>query len=220
MLRDPKEIIIEGKPLSEILALHRKWWQGEEGGSRAVLRDADLSDADLSDADLRGAVLRDADLRDADLRDADLRDAVLRGADLSDADLRDADLRGADLRGADLSDADLRDAVLRDAVLRDAVLRDADLDIPFTPDPGLINRVAAAALQPGALKMDNWHTCESTHCIAGWAVTLHPEGKLLERFTTTYLAARLLLGDEAAEHFFDGNEEAAAYLEKFLPEAG
>jgi hypothetical protein len=33
----------------------------------------------------------------------------------------------------------------------------------------MASRVINAALNPGALNMTNWHTCETTHCIAGWA---------------------------------------------------
>ena len=42
--------------LSEILDLHKKWLNDEEGGARADLRSADLSSADLRSADLRYAV--------------------------------------------------------------------------------------------------------------------------------------------------------------------
>ena len=75
--------------LKQILELHKKWLNNEDGGERA---------------DLRGADLRRADLRDADLRDADLSGAYLSGAYLSGADLRDAYLSGADLSGAYLWD--------------------------------------------------------------------------------------------------------------------
>ena len=98
---------MEANELKKILELHTKWLNGEEGGKRA----------DLSDADLSGADLRRADLSDADLSGADLRWANLSGADLSDADLSGADLRRADLRRADLSGADLRRADLRKADL-------------------------------------------------------------------------------------------------------
>ena len=84
--RNPSTIIIDGKPLSEIIELNKAYWHDEEGGSRA---------------DLRGAYLTGADLRGADLRGADLTRAYLTGADLRGADLRGADLTGADLRGAD-----------------------------------------------------------------------------------------------------------------------
>ena len=122
--------------LKKILDEHLLWLNGE-GGSRADLRDANLSDADLRcanlrNADLRGANLSDANLRNADLfganlRDANLSDADLRCANLSDADLSCANLSNADLRGANLSDADLRGANLSDADLRGANLSDANL---------------------------------------------------------------------------------------------
>ena len=63
--------------LKQILELHKKWLNNEDGGKRA-----NLSGADLCSVDLWGANLRGADLRGADLRGADLS-----GADLSDADL-------------------------------------------------------------------------------------------------------------------------------------
>ena len=78
---------MESESLSGIIEKHRKWLDGEDGGERA----------DLQDANLRGADLQDANLRGANLRGADLRGANLRGADLQDADLRGANLRGADL---------------------------------------------------------------------------------------------------------------------------
>jgi hypothetical protein len=98
---------MEQQELNEIIAKHKLWLEGKEGGIRADLRYADLRDANLRDADLRDANLRDADLLGADLSNANLRDADLRYADLRDADLRDADLRDADLRDANLLGADI-----------------------------------------------------------------------------------------------------------------
>lgn len=143
--------------LKNILKLHKKWLNNEEGGLKADLRGAELRGADLrranlrgvnlNGADLRGADLREATLRGAilyraDLREADLREAYLSGADLSRANLYEANLRGAnlyraDLCGAILCEADLREANLRGANLRRANLRGADLreakNIPFIP---------------------------------------------------------------------------------------
>jgi len=85
-MRNISEIMVNWKPLQEILNAHTKWIN-DDGGERA-----DLRNANLRGANLRGANLRDADLRNANLRDADLRDA----------DLRNANLRGANLRGANL----------------------------------------------------------------------------------------------------------------------
>ena len=83
--------------IKEVLDLHEKWLNDEEGGKRADLRRADLRGADLLGADLLGA----------DLFGADLLGADLLGADLLGADLRLTNLRGADLRRADLRRADL-----------------------------------------------------------------------------------------------------------------
>ena len=93
-MRNPKDIIINGKTLEEILEEHKHWYCEDVHGWEDMK--ADLRGADLRGADLCGAYLRGADLRDADLRGADLRDADLRGADLRDAYLRDAYLRGAE----------------------------------------------------------------------------------------------------------------------------
>jgi hypothetical protein len=185
------------------LELHAKSLRGEPDGVRLVKVGADLRDSDL----------RDAFLRDADLRDSDLRDAFLRGAVLRDAFLRDAVLRGAVLRGAFLRGADLRGAVLRGAFLRGADLRDA-VGLPIAADAAdRLKAVAAAALQPDALQMSNWHTCGTTHCIAGWAIHLAGEpGRLMESMMGPELAGLLLLGTEAHQHFYDRNEKALEYL--------
>ena len=62
-MRTTDEIIHNGKTLTEILKLHKKWRNSEYGVSRA-----NLSDADLSDANLGGANLSDADLSRAKYR--------------------------------------------------------------------------------------------------------------------------------------------------------
>ena len=144
-MRKPNEIIVNEKPLNEILENHNHWLMRDVKGCesmRANLSYADLRHANLGDADLGCANLGDADLRYANLSDADLRYANLIGANLSGANLSYADLRhaslsdadlgcanlsGANLRYASLSDADLSYANLSYADLRDAELRYASL---------------------------------------------------------------------------------------------
>jgi hypothetical protein len=119
--------------LNEVLKLHKKWLDGEDGGVRANLRGADLTGADLKWADLTKANLTKANLRGANLTGADLKWADLTGADLTKANLKWANLRGADLTGADLKWADLKWANLTKANLREADLKGADLDFSCLP---------------------------------------------------------------------------------------
>ena len=190
--------------LTEILQQHALWLQtdGREG-ARASLREADL----------RGANLRGANLRGADLRGADLRNAVLSGANLRGAVLSYAVLSGAVLSGADLSGANLRGAVLSGADLSGAI------GLPIAADaPARLRAVAMASLADAdALNMDTWHTCETTHCIAGWAIHQAGEpGRILEALHGPALAGRLLLGDDAAMHFLDDNDVAREWLQSVL----
>ena len=179
----------------------------------ADLCGANLRGADLCGANLRGADLCGADLCDADLCDADLYNANLRGADLRGANLRGANLCGADLCYADLCYADLCDADLRGANLRGADLRGADLrGVPRIEN--IHQTVYAAASQPNALEMITWHTCETTHCRAGWVTTLAGEGgAALERDMGTGAAAAIIYmaSDPLLERipdFYASNAEA------------
>jgi len=181
----------------------------------ASLRGANLSDANLSDANLSGANLFGANLRGASLIDANLRGANLRGASLSGANLFGANLSGASLIDANLSGANLRGANLSDANLFGANLSGA-VGLPIADDaPQRLQAVAAAVLDgDGAtLAMGCWHTCDTTHCLAGWAIhQAGTIGKTLESLHGPHMAGLLLLGHEAASHFYDSDKEAIEWL--------
>ena len=66
---------METKQLQDILAKHKQWLYGEEGGLLADLRHADMQGANLTGANLTGADLIHANLRYADLRGANLTGA-------------------------------------------------------------------------------------------------------------------------------------------------
>ena len=72
-MRQPKDIIIQGKTLKQILIDHEHWTNKDCDGWENMR------------ANLRGAGLRGADLSYAGLRDANLSYADLRGADLYNA---------------------------------------------------------------------------------------------------------------------------------------
>jgi hypothetical protein len=65
--------------------------------------------------------------------------------------------------------------------------------------------------------MGDWHKCDTTHCIAGWAIHLSGEkGKELEDKLGSASAGMVLLGVEAATHFYDTNEKAREWLSQFV----
>ena len=183
--------------------------------TRAVLFECEAS-AEIARASARMqlgfavkmAVKTGADLTGADLRGAVLTRAGLTGADLTRADLTDADLTGADLTGA----------VLTDAVLRGADLTRADLtgaDIPVIPH---IDAAIVAAIDGGGhLEMKDWHTCNTTHCRAGWAITLAGEaGAALEKKIGSSAAGALIYAASRpgarVPNFYASNDAAMADL--------
>jgi hypothetical protein len=88
-------------------------------------------------------------------------------------------------------------------------------------------QVYEAVSKPKALDMGNWHTCETTHCRAGWVVTLAGEaGKKLEQFHGTLLAAMLIYDASDPGYkinpgrFFDSNKQALADMKQLAGEGG
>ena len=74
--------------------------------------------------------------------------------------------------------------------------------------------------------MGLWHSCQNTHCRAGWAVTLAGEaGRKLEEFYDTPLAAMLIY--DASDptfkinpcRFYDQNDDALADMKRLADNA-
>lgn len=213
--------------LSQVLSSHAAWRRGDELGSRARLRGADLRDAelagtelanaDLTGANLAGAYLIHANLAGANLARANLKGANLKGAWLAGTNFARADLRGADLTCADLKGAELAEANLAGANLAGTELAYAELagaeGLPKAPTIQHIDAAILKAINGGTVEMRRWHSCETTHCRGGWAIHLAGEAGLeLERKTCPYTAARLIY--EASRpgikcpDFFASNETA------------
>lgn len=82
----------------------------------------------------------------------------------------------------------------------------------------------AVTATPDALKMSDWHTCETTHCRAGWVVTLAgKEGKELEDRTSTLFAAMQIYHKSSTIHvsptrFFEGNNKAMEDIQRCADE--
>ena len=67
--------------------------------------------------------------------------------------------------------------------------------------------------------MSDWHTCNTTHCRAGWVCHLAGEqGKVVEEFYGTGLAAQLIYRESGYQinpcRFYDDDEVAMADMKK------
>jgi hypothetical protein len=82
-------------------------------------------------------------------------------------------------------------------------------------------KVYEAASNPKALDMSIFHTCEKTHCRAGWVTTLAgKKGKALEQFFDPVVAAMKIydasstLPKVSPVRFFEDNETALADMKR------
>jgi hypothetical protein len=173
--------------LPKILAAHAQWLIDPTTGQRANLDGACLDFANLDGARLDGASL--------------VRASLVR-ASLDGASLNGASLFRARLDGASLVRASLVGAVGL------AVATDA---------PQRLKAAAVAALEEGALEMEVWHSCKTTHCLGGWLIHQAGDlGRLLEAAVGPDIAGLMLGGVEAHSHFYDSNEAATEYLRSVL----
>ena len=157
--------------LAPILELHRKWRRGEPGGARANLTGANLTGADLTGADLAGADLARANLTDADLADARNIPEGTPSADPATPYSRDTS---------------------PDLAARAKRYRDRHPEIPVVEhlDRKILDAITVGG---GKLDMGRWHSCETTHCRAGWAITLAGEqGATLETRVGPHLAGAMI----------------------------
>ena len=184
---------------------------------------ANAARADLAGADLAGANLYGADLYGANLEGAYLARAYLAGANLAGADLYGANLEGANLEGAYLARArglattptsNPPEPYVRPASMSRRAYaeryRQRHPEVPVVER--LDSRILAAIAQPGcSLDMSDWHTCDTTHCRAGWAVHLAGEaGYALEKEHGPRIAGAMIYRASTgrAPHFFAPNDRA------------
>lgn len=86
--------------------------------------------------------------------------------------------------------------------------------------PNVHQTVLKAVEAPGALQMDAWHKCDTTHCRAGWVVHLAGDkGKALEAASSTLFAAMQIYKasspiNVSPVRFFEMNEVALADIKR------
>ena len=104
-------------------------------------------------------------------------------------------------------------------------VKESDSKIPMIPViPNIHAQILEAVSKPDALNMGNWHTCDTTHCRAGWVVVLAgEEGKKLEEETSTLFAAMQIYKASSPikvppTRFFDSNEIAMEDMKRCAEE--
>ena len=152
---------------------------------------------------------------------ADLAGANLAGADLADADLADA--RNMDPAAAAAGSTAPKQPYVRKGLTRQehaALYRERHPEVPVVPN--LDQRILEALEHGGKLDMTNWHTCDTTHCRAGWAIHLAGEkGYELEKKLGHPAAAGRMIyraSTGRSPHFFATDERALEDLRRCAAE--
>lgn len=176
----------------------RNPYNSQQRRAQAVLRahkeGKSLAFLALGSADFTGMNLDRANLYGSSFVGARFEEASLVGADLSRTHLAHAVFKGADLRNADLRNAVLEDTVFSGALVKGVRVERWSNSRRFPRITSIHTKVAEAVESLGNLDMSEWHSeCGTTHCRAGWVVTLAgQEGKGLEAAVGTAAAAFLI----------------------------
>lgn len=97
---------------------------------------------------------------------------------------------------------------------RDCRDRKKELKIPIPKIDKIHQKIYKASSAKSSLDMSSWHTCDTTHCRAGWVVHLAgKEGYILEKIFTTPLAASMIYRESSnlevcMPDFYDTDERA------------
>ena len=185
--------------LIRILTKHALWQTGNRSGARA-----DLAGANLAGANLAGAYLAGANLAVAYLADANLADANLADADKGDP-----------------TEPYKREAPTPEVLARRAErFRKRNPDVPVVEH--LDRQMLAAVTNGGKLDMSQWHTCETTHCRAGWAIVLAGDpGRELESKYGSFIAGGMIYraSTGCSPHFFASTERALEDIRRCAAES-
>lgn len=198
--------------------------------SRARWMQASLPMSGFTDCSLKGATFFNGDLGYKTQFDGcDLTGADFKGARGSSLHILKSNLEAVEMLGAVFQDVSLTGSNLIRAKLPELVLVEdfkskvleainkADERVKQLLAEGKEEELFGHEIEEdsdllkitGAVCMDVWHTCGTVHCLGGWIVTIHPDGKLMESIYGAGAAASLILarcGVESIPDFFDVGE--------------
>lgn len=190
--------------------------------SRAITNGADVRAVKLPNTNMQRLFTEDVDLSNSDFSGADFEDARLcdtnfTGADLTSANFTDVVLHNCDFTNANLTGADFNTKYLTGSIFTNVILDDTV--IPVIPN---IDATILSVITTQNFSMDHWHRnmrCGTTHCRAGWAITLTGEaGKCLEAAYGPAMAGALIYGasrpGQPTPNFFATNVDAIADMRR------
>lgn len=116
-------------------------------------------------------------------------------------------------RGCEFFDCDFTKTKLTPRSFYFCYMRNCKL--PFKlPDPHKVMKRTAKYIIKNNLKikMGQFHTCDTAHCVAGWAYTIHPSLKKLQNEIGAPSLTGLLFGDYSELIYETNDEEAWEFL--------
>jgi hypothetical protein len=165
--------------------------------------DRDLRNQDLSGLSGINPLLyydfENCDLQDASFWNSDLTNTSFKNSNLSGVTFCGANLTGADFRGADIEGSNFGETNLTGAKFDPGIFSTKEEEMKI-----ISNILEILDSGKGKLDMRNWHTCETTHCVAGW---LCPELGDPE-------SQAAFLAPTATMYFYSDNETAMAALRR------
>lgn len=136
--------------IAAIVERHRRYLQNQPGGTRAMLRQCDLSGLNMRAADWTSSELMVCRFDGANLQQAVFRHANLFGARFNNCDLSGADFEKADLRGAKFEHANLTGAHLGGADLREGMVIDNSITLDGDTGSRFTNAILRGTRLPNA----------------------------------------------------------------------
>jgi hypothetical protein len=170
----------------------------------------DFHHSDLTWATFIGAKMQHAVLTVCVAQKADFTGADLTASDFFAAKLSKSDFRGADLRGVKFAAS-----TLTWCKFNKGAMAAGWEDLPEIPD--LRQQILQQLENGGRLDMSAWHKCQTTHCIAGWAIVLADAKFQSVRHNPALVGAGLFVrSDGMVPNFFGSEPEAMIWLKNPL----
>jgi hypothetical protein len=186
--------------------------------SKANLIEANFSFTCIKDCNFHNAVLCKSSFDHSDIWSssfvfASLKDSTFKYSTIYHSNFKTSDCTNCNFKNAHLHSINFKQTTLKNSNFENIT----GIKIVSDTQQRLIAVAKDALASKDTLQMDLWHTCNTTHCIAGWAI--HHAGEIgycMENEIGAPIAGLILLGPEAFKHFYDTDEQARKYLESVL----